>query len=87
MSIIQMIDSKQQSKLIKFANHDYSCSNDSIKHTENAIRENIFVNHKLIQNIKYYIKIIFNKSNNLYFDFQTIHDLIKQNFFPTMFSI
>ena len=80
MSIIQMIDSKQQSKLIKFANHDYSCSNDSIKHTENAIRENIFVNHKLIQNIKYYIKIIFNKSNNLYFDFQTIHDLIKQNF-------
>ena len=82
ISVIQMINSKNKSKLIKFSNSEFKCSVDSIDTNENIIRENIYINNKLIQNIKYYIKIIFNKSNQLYFDFNTIKTLLKENFFP-----
>lgn len=82
ISIIQMFDSKNNSKLIKFSKFESKCSTDSIETNDNITRENIYINHKLIQNIKYYIKIIFNKSNHLYFDFDTIKNLLKKNFFP-----
>lgn len=79
LSIIKMTNSKNQDTLIQFTSNDISCRNfeDDILPTSNNIhRENIFVNSKLIQNIKYYIKTIYNTISTTYLSFNKIKELI-----------
>ena len=82
LSIIEMIDSKDNIRLIKFKQNNFDCViSDKIPNTD-LNTENIIINPKLIQNIKYYIKIIFNTNNKNYFTISDIKNLIIKNFFP-----
>ena len=81
ISIIKMINSRNETKLIKFNESDYSCFNTNIIQKDDKDRENILVNHKLIENIKYYIKSIFLKSNQNYYTIDNIQKLIQDNYF------
>jgi len=81
LSIIEMIDSKNNIRLIKFKENKFDCIiNDKIVNTD-LNTENIIINSKLIQNIKYYIKIIFNKDNKNYLTISEIKKLIIKYFF------
>ena len=81
VSIIKMIDSRNQTKLIKFNESDYSCFNTKLIEKQDIDRENILLNSKLIENIKYYIKSIFIKYTESYYTIENIQELIKENYF------
>ena len=81
LSIIEMIDSKENIRLIKFKENNFDCIISDKLPNNDFNTENIIINPKLIQNIKYYIKTIFNKDNKHYFTISEIKDLIiKYNF-------
>lgn len=82
LSIIEMIDSKENIRLIKFKENKFDCIVNDISHNVDFNTENIVINPKLIQNIKYYVKTIFNKSNKNYFTISEIQDLIITYFYP-----
>ena len=75
-----MIDSKENIRLIKFKDNFDCIISDKIPDTD-LNTENILINPKLIQNIKYYIKTIFNKTNKNYFTISQIKKLIIKYFF------
>tara|TARA_B100000401_G_scaffold437917_1_gene384738 strand:+ start:4099 stop:8598 length:4500 start_codon:yes stop_codon:yes gene_type:complete len=82
LSIIEMIDSKENIRLIKFKENNFDCIISNKKVNNDLITENLLINPKLLQNIKYYIKTIFNKENKNYFTILEIKNLIIKYFFP-----
>jgi len=93
IDIIEYKDSFDNTRLISyFISDDITCISNEItidKNTEDYYKHhaNIFINEKLIQNIKYFIKTIFTKGiyhkdreiieNKIYFSFNELYDELK----------
>ena len=74
INIISQTNSKNQNKLIKLTNYPSVCLNEDIDLQINFNNNNIFTNPKFINNIKYFIKIVFIESNLNYFTIDYLYN-------------